>query len=74
MPQHLALLTDNTAREQENQYVAQFLAAMVSSSRFSSITNNFFRVGHTHMKLDQRFSVLAKTLSSAQVLQTLAAL
>eukprot|EP00975_Prorocentrum_lima_P029927 6277933-Prorocentrum_lima.AAC.1 len=39
---------------------------MVSSGRFSNITNNLFRVDHTHMKLVQQFIVFAKTLSSAR--------
>ncbi len=70
VPQHLVLLTDNTTREQKNQNVVAFLAWLVASGKFETVTNNFFRVGHTHMKLDQRFSVVAKALSAAQVLQT----
>ena len=70
VPQHLILLTDNTAREQKNQHVAMFLATLVAGGRFATVTNNFFRVGHTHMKLDQRFSVVASKLSAAPVLQT----
>ena len=50
--------------------MALFLAFLVGSDRFATVTNNFFRVGHTHMKLDQRFSVVASKLSAAQELQT----
>ena len=53
--------------------MALFLAFLVGSGRFQTVTNNFFEVGHTHMKLDQRFSVVATKLSSASVLQTPAA-
>ena len=70
VPQHLVLLTDNTTREQKNQFTVMFLAFLVASDRFQTVTNNFFRVGHTHMKLDQRFSVVATRLKAAQVLQT----
>ncbi len=70
VPQNLVLLTDNTTREQQNQHVALFLAFLVASGVFQTVTNNFFLVGHTHMKLDQRFSVAATKLASAPVLQT----
>ena len=70
MPQHLVLLTDNTTREQKNQFTMLFAAYLVASEKFQSVSNNFFRVGHTHMKLDQRFSVAASRLNATQVLQT----
>ena len=70
VPQHLVLLTDNTTREQKNQFTMLFAAYLVASEKIQSVTNNFFRVGHTHMKLDQRFSVAASRLKATQVLQT----
>ena len=70
MPHHLVILTDSTAREQKNQHAVTFLAWLVASGRFQTITNNFFRVGHTHMKLDQRFSVVGSVLASTHLLQT----
>ena len=70
VPHHLVILTDNTAREQKNQHTVAFLAWLVASGRFQTVTNNFFRVGHTHMKLDQRFSVVGSALASTQTLET----
>ena len=69
LPHNLVILTDNTAREQKNQYALSFLAFLVAAGRFNTVTNNVFRVGHTHMKLDQRFSVVGSALSAAQTLE-----
>ncbi len=70
MPENLVLLTDNTTREEKNQHTAKFLASLIASRKFDCIDNNYFMKGHTHNKLDQRFSVCATALSKAPILQT----
>ena len=70
MPEHLSLTWDNTAREGKNQHLAKYQAWLVSTGCFRSVQDGQGQVGHTHNKLDQRFSVVAAILKGCQVLQT----
>jgi hypothetical protein len=70
MPEHLSLTYDNTAREGKNQHVAKWMAWLVASGKFRSVQDGNGQVGHTHNKLDQRFSVVAALLKRQGVLQT----
>jgi hypothetical protein len=70
MPEHLSLTYDNTAREGKNQHMAKWMAWLVSTGCFRSVQDGNGQVGHTHNKLDQRFSVVANILAMQQVLQT----
>ena len=69
MPRSLVLNADNTAREAKNQFFLAFCAALVSANRFDWMDIDFAESGHTHNELDQRFSELATSLSSAPVLE-----
>ena len=70
LPAHMTLLLDNTARENRHAYVKMWAAAAVATNRFRSITCCYVWVGHTHNRLDQRFSVLAAKLKAAVSLQS----
>lgn len=61
---------DNTAREHKNQYLVIFSAYLVASGRADSVSNHFFIVGHTHNRVDQRFSVIGGALKKSPQLQT----
>ena len=70
MPENLSLTYDNTAREGKNQHVAKWMSWLVASGVFRSVQDGQGVVGHTHNKLDQRFSVVAAVLAREQILQT----
>lgn len=70
MPHHLCISADNTTREHRNQFVLSWECKLVLENRFRSVTNQYLRVGHTHIDLDARFSVIASALGRQQVLQT----
>lgn len=70
MPETLIIQCDNTCREGRNQWLLAFQCYLLFRARFSCVCNNFLMVGHTHIDLDQRFSVITSALSRAQVLET----
>ena len=47
-PRHLVIQSDNTVAQAKNQYVAVFLAFLVSRRLFLSVNLFFLVVGHTH--------------------------
>ena len=52
------------------QFVKLFLAYLQCRGLWKTISVNYFRVGHTHNYLDQRFSIIKTLLSRARVLET----
>ena len=70
MPEHLSLTYDNTAREGKNQHMAKWMAWLVAQKWFRSCQDGNGMVGHTHNKMDQRFSIVGGVLSRQTVLQT----
>ena len=70
MPDHLSVTYDNTGREGKNQHMAIWLAWLVASGKFRSAQDGQGEKGHTHNKIDQRFSVISTILKSTRVLQT----
>ena len=70
LPDHIVVHADNTAREQRNSCLITFGSILISTKRFKTVTYSFYMVGHTHKRLDQRFSVLAGRLKSAETLQS----
>ena len=67
-PRHLRLHSDNATSEGKNQTVF-YLAAWLAHRLFESVVLTQFGVGHTHFKLDQRFSEIRFALSQCTVLQ-----
>ena len=70
MPKNLIVQADNTTREQRNQYLMQYLIYLCGTGRFKSAMSAFFEVGHTHNRVDQRFSIVRGILAKADVLET----
>ena len=70
MPWKLIIHSDNTSKEGRNSFMLQYCSALVWGETFSEASLAFFRVGHTHNRLDQRFSVIGSILSRAKDLQT----
>eukprot|EP00959_Pyramimonas_sp_CCMP1952_P291212 6091308-Pyramimonas_sp.AAC.1 len=50
---------DNTPAEQKNQWLLIFSSWLVACGRAASVSTEYFVVGHTHCKVDQRFSIIA---------------
>ena len=71
LPENLVIQADNTSRETRNSIGLQYGAWLVGQQAFRNVDILFYRVGHTHNELDQRFSVAASLLSRAPVLQSL---
>ena len=67
LAEHLVLQFDNTCRESRNQFMLLFSATCVSKGLFRSISHPFFRVGHTHFCVDQRFVSVARILQNASL-------
>ena len=70
LPRHMIIQSDNTTRETRNQNLMKWAAHLICSEIFDSITFCFYKVGHTHCEVDQRFSVLAHCLNQCTGLQT----
>lgn len=56
LPPVLFLQMDNCGRENKNHTVFAFLASLILHQVFKEIYVHFLPVGHTHAKVDQRFS------------------
>lgn len=69
-PTRCFVLQDNTAREGRNTGMLLWCTVMVSTSRFVECSLLYWRVGHTHNRLDQRFGCMAQLLSTAPSLET----
>lgn len=70
MPEFMSVTYDNTAREGKNQTVAKWLSWLVASGKFRSVQDGACEKGHTHNRLDQRFSIIATLLKRESGLQT----
>ena len=70
MPAHLVVQADNTAREMRNSCLVQWGTGLVLKNLFRSVTFNFMVVGHTHILVDQRFSIIATGLGKPTVMET----
>lgn len=70
MPDRLRVHTDNATSEGKNQWIMKALSTMVSRDIVAQGLMTMFRVGHTHFKVDQRFSEIRTLLASADELQT----
>ena len=68
-PRHLRLQTDNATAEGKNATVFCLASFLAQRRMFSSVTCSQFRVGHTHSKIDQRFSEVRNTLSQCNQLE-----
>ncbi|CAK9078467.1 unnamed protein product [Durusdinium trenchii] len=69
-PRHLRLHSDNAAAEGKNQTILCLAAWLCHRRLFESVVLTQFRVGHTHSKIDQRFSELRFCLSQCCVLES----
>lgn len=69
VPSHLVIQQDNTCREGRNQHVLAWGTKLLLDQKFVSVTFSYLQVGHTHLDLDQRFSVVGSTLARQVVLQ-----
>lgn len=70
MPANLIVQADNTCRETRNQFGLKWAAVLIMKGNFRSVTFQFMQVGHTHVDIDQRFSIVATALSKSEVLET----
>ena len=62
LPPMLRIQVDNCGRENKNQYMFAFCAAIVGLGYFAEVYLSFLLVGHTHEDIDQRFSVMFSIL------------
>jgi hypothetical protein len=62
LPSVLLLQMDNCGRENKNHTVLACLGAMVHLQWFQEVYLTFLPVGHTHAKVDQRFSRISLRL------------
>jgi len=70
MPANLVIQADNTCRETRNQFLLKWAAACILKGLFRTITFNYMSVGHTHIDIDQRFSIIATALAKQELLET----
>jgi hypothetical protein len=67
LPPVLMLQMDNCGRENKNHAVLGFLGMLVEENLFKEVYLNFLPVGHTHAKVDQRFSRVSCLLKPADI-------
>ena len=70
LPGNIAFQTDNTTREQRNSWGLLFGAWLVGQRVMRTSDQVFYRVGHTHNEVDQRFWILGSTLAKQKTLST----
>jgi hypothetical protein len=68
---HLVIQSDNTVAQAKNQYVAMFLAFLVSRRLFLSVNLMFLIVGHTHEDIDQLFGVAVSFILQCGAFETI---
>ena len=64
------LQSDNTVKEVRNTYAARILSAMTQAGVWSTSSQNFLGVGHTHEDVDGVLSLCKAALDSANILYT----
>ena len=62
LPSHLCLQSDNTTSFSKNANTHLFMAWLVASSRFATVTVNYLTRGHTHEDVDAFFAELLPIL------------
>ena len=69
LPRALRLHADNASSELKNQHVFRYCAWLLFRNLFSEVSLTTFKVGHSHGRIDQRFSEIRKVLSESPLLQ-----
>ena len=69
MPATVRIHSDNGPSELKNQWTLKWSAFMLHHKYFQRVVLSQFLVGHSHSKIDQRFSECRNALSRANVLQ-----
>ena len=65
------LQSDNTVQEVRNTYGARVLSAMTQAGVWSTSSQNFLGVGHTHEDVDGVLSLCKAAMDTASVIHTL---
>lgn len=69
LPEEMRIHSDNAPSDQKNQHMLKYCSWMVASGFFKRCTMSMFRRGHSHSKIDQRFSEVRGSLSRAKLLE-----
>ena len=64
------LQSDNTVKEVRNTYAARILSSLTQAGVWSTSSQNFLGVGHTHEDVDGVLSLCKAALDSANILFT----
>ena len=70
MPLHLAVMADNTTRDQRNQF-AMIGVGKLAHDQFESTACTFYKKGHTQNDCHKGFNDVAEILSAARTLETI---
>lgn len=68
--QRMWLQSDNTVKECRNTYAARIMSSMTMAGVWSTSSQNFLGVGHTHEDVDGVLSLCKAAIDSASCLQT----
>ena len=68
--QRMWLQSDNTVKECRNTYAARILSSMTMAGVWSTSSQNFLGVGHTHEDVDGVLSLCKAAIDSASCIQT----
>ena len=63
-PRVLYIQLDNTTKDNKCETVLDYCAYLVHASLFDKVKVSFLKPGHTHIDIDQRFSVINRYLKS----------
>ena len=70
MPQDLRVHSDNAPADQKNVHMVRWISWLTHQGYFKKAVLSMFRSGHSHNKIDQRFSEVRGALSRARVLES----
>lgn len=68
-PAHIRIHSDNAPSDQKNQQVLKWGSFLTHFGWCKSVTFSMFRTGHSHNKIDQRFSEIRGCLATSKLLQ-----
>ncbi len=66
-PKHINIQSDNAVKELKNRFILGFFSIIINLNYIESVNISMLPVGHTHVDIDQMFSILSKKLRKSNI-------